>query len=59
MNMKKIMAGVVASALAISTMAVAASAADYESTYTQSVTADKININDDGTFYSQLRWSRC
>lgn len=55
MNMKKIMAGVVASALAISTMAVAASAADYESTYTQSVTADKININDDGTFYSQLQ----
>ena len=55
MNMKKIMAGVVASALAVSTMAVAASAADYESTYTQSVTADKININDDGTFYSQLQ----
>ena len=55
MNMKKIMAGVVAATLAVGTMAVAASAVEYESTYTHQVTADKININDDGTFYSQLQ----
>ena len=57
MNMKKIMAGVAASALAVSTMAVAASAASdkYVDTYTRSLAADKININDDGTFYAQVQ----
>ena len=55
MNMKKIMAGVAASALAVSAMAVASSAATYADTFTRTLTADKININDDGSFYAQVQ----
>ena len=50
MNMKKLIAGVVASVMAVGTMAVAASAASdkYVSTYTRTFTADKINTVDEG-----------
>ena len=54
MNMKKIVAGVAASALAVSAMAVAASAADFKTEYQVKQYAEKLNTIDDG-FYSQIQ----
>lgn len=54
MNMKKIAAGIAASALAVSTMAVAASAAEFKTEYQVSQYAEKINASSEG-FYTQVQ----
>lgn len=55
MNIKKILAGAVASVMAVSTLAVAASADAIKNEYTYKNSAENVNCNSDGTFFTQIQ----
>ncbi len=56
MNIKKILAGAVASVMAVSAMAVAASAADFKTEYTYKNSAANLNLDTSGGgFYTQVQ----
>ncbi len=56
MNIKKMIAGAVASVMAVSSLAIAASAADFKTEYTYKNSAANLNLDTSGTgFYTQAQ----